>query len=308
MLDPDTFLTELYVLIDDWNRSQEAPPVNRGPAPALSASEVMTLAIFSQWATFASERAFWRYATSHLRPLFPRLPSRPQFNRAVAHISTRLTALALALGQQAEEHPWLYEIMDGTGVPTRNVKRRGAGWLAGEAAIGQCTRLGWYEGVRLLLATTPTGVITGWGCGPANTNDRHLAETFLAARAVPHERLPSAGTTKVSDYLADRGFTGRDWERRWRQDYGATVICPPEENHRRQWTRDMRSWLARHRQIVETATERLLFTFRLDRERPHALAGFMARLAAKIALHNVCIRLNRLANRPPLAMADFIDW
>lgn len=33
-------------------------------------------------------------------------------------------------------------------------------------------------------------------------------------------------------------------------------------------------------------------TFRLARERPHALDGFQARLAAKVVLHNFCIWLN----------------
>ena len=43
------------------------------------------------------------------------------------------------------------------------------------------------------------------------------------------------------------------------------------------------------RQIVETVDEKLWQTCRLDRERPHALSGLQARVAAKMTLHNFCL-------------------
>ena len=53
-----------------------------------------------------------------------------------------------------------YEALDSSGIPPRDAKRRGAGWLPGLADIGWSNRLGWYEGVHLLLAVNPVGVIT----------------------------------------------------------------------------------------------------------------------------------------------------
>jgi hypothetical protein len=73
MLDVDTFLTSLYVMVDDFCQSQ--PPKRRpGPDASLSESEVLTLAIFARWSRFASERDFYRYATGHPRDAFPTLP------------------------------------------------------------------------------------------------------------------------------------------------------------------------------------------------------------------------------------------
>jgi hypothetical protein len=67
-LDTDTFLTVLYVLIDDFfQREGRAQARQAGPRPALSRSEVVCLALFGRWACFGSERAFWRYAQAHLR-------------------------------------------------------------------------------------------------------------------------------------------------------------------------------------------------------------------------------------------------
>jgi hypothetical protein len=60
--------------------------------------------------------------------------------------------------------------------------------------------------------------------------------------------------------------------------------------------------------MVETVYNTLYHTFRLDRERPHELRGFQARLAAKIALHNFCIWLNEQLGRPRLAFVDLVAW
>ena len=50
-----------------------------------------------------------------------------------------------------------YEGLDASTMPVRDAKRRGEGWLAGQADIGWSNRLGWYEGFRLLVAVNPTG-------------------------------------------------------------------------------------------------------------------------------------------------------
>ena len=81
MMDTDTFLTTLYVMADDFCKYQLPPEKTPGPRPSLTRGEVVTLALFGQWSCFLSERGFYRYASHHLRPAFPTLPYRGQFNR-----------------------------------------------------------------------------------------------------------------------------------------------------------------------------------------------------------------------------------
>lgn len=193
-MDTDTFLTILYVMIDDFDQTQMLPePPHPGPTASLSRSEVVTLALFGQWACFQSERAFYRYAQHHLRAAFPCLPARPQFNRLQRQHHEVIAAFALHLAEALLSPEDASEALDSAAVPTRDAKRRGAGWLAGQADIGWSNRLGWYEGFHLLAAVSPAGLITGFGFAPASTKDQPLAETFFAARQCPDRRLRRCG-------------------------------------------------------------------------------------------------------------------
>jgi hypothetical protein len=308
MVDVDTFLTTLYVMVDDFCKTSLPPEPHPGPQAALSQSEVVTLALFGQGQGFGSERGFYRYAQRHLRAAFPSLPTREQYNRQVRQQHAALVAFFLYLVRLLGAQHCTYEALDSSGVPTRDAKRRGVGWLPGLADIGWSNRLGWYEGVHLLLAVNPTGMITGFGCGAASTKDQPLAETFFALRRQPHPGLASVGAPTQSPYVVDKGFEGQANQRTWWTTYGAQVICPPKRNSKTPWPKPLRRWLAGVRQLVETVHDKLQHPFRLDRERPHDLSGFQARWAAQIALHNFCMWLNAQLGRPHLAFTDLVDW
>ena len=201
-----------------------------------------------------------------------------------------------------------YEVVDGTGLVTRNAKRRGRGWLWGQADIGKCTRVGWYEGVHLLVATTPAGAITGRGIAPASANDRARAETFFAARADPQPGLPGVGVPVSDCYVADMGFSGLDCQPHWEAAYGAVAVSAPQTGSKRARSKPWRTWIAGIRQGVESVNDRLLDVCGLERERPHAMGGLLARLAAAVGLHNVCCWLNRKHGRGLLCFADLVDW
>ena len=157
------------------------------------------------------------------------------------------------------------------------------------------------------MSTTPDGVITGFGVASASEKDQPMAETFFFLRAYPSEDCPEIGTEKGGIYYpVDKGFEGKENHERWADSYSAYVICPLKRNAKKPWSKSLRVWVASIRQIVETAFDKLLNTFRLDKERPHCLAGVRVRIAAKVALHNFCIRLNQSLGRDSLAFADLL--
>ena len=295
-------------MVDDFCRLSLPPEPHPGPQAALSRSEVVTLALCGPWQSFGSERGFYRYAQRHLRAAFPPLPTREQYNRQVRTQPTALGAFLLYLVRLLAAQRCAYEALDSSGGPTRDAKRRGAGWLPGLADSGWRNRLGWYAGVQLLLAVHPGGVLTGFGVGAASTQEQPLAETCFALRRQPHPGLASVGAPARRPSVVDKGFDGQAKHRAWWMTYGAQVICPPKRHSKTPWPKPLRRWLAGVRQIVETVTDKLHHPFRLDRERPHALSGLQARWAATIALHNFCMWLHEQLGRPRLALVDLVDW
>ncbi len=309
MVEVDTFLTALYVMVDDSCQSRPRERRRPGPDASLSDSEIVTLAIFARFPRFASERDFYRYARIRLRGAFPALPDRSQFDRLVRSHAELIEEAALRLAETMGTHGCPYEALDGAAMVVRDAKRRGAGWLAGHADIGWSNRLGWYEGFEPLVAVSPKGVTTGFGFSGASTADQPMAETFFAARERPNPRLSSVGRAARGPYVADEGSEGTENHRRWLERYGARVVHPPKRNGRkRSWPKRLRRWVASIRRIVETVYDKLLNTFGLHRERPHELSGARARLAARVALHNFCIWLNEQLGRPWLAFADLLGW
>lgn len=308
MVDMNTFLTILYVMVDDFCKSRFPTEMWPGPKASLTRSEVATLAIFGQWYRFRSQRDFYRFARQKLCSAFPTLPHRSQYNRLVRKEHLTVVAFFMHLGELLEVRQAPYEIMDTSGVPVRNIKRRGRGWLAGDANIGWCTRLGWYFGFRVLISTNPEGAITGFGFGQGSAKEQPLAETMLALRREAHPAIPGVGRPALGSYLADAGFAGRRTHQRWQQLYGAEVITEPQTNSPIVWPKELRRWLHSHRQIVETAFAKLIDFFRLEKERPHELDGFQVTLAAKMTLHNFSIWLNKHLGRDPLAFADLLGW
>ena len=282
MVDIDLFLTALYVEVDDFLKTEPLEETS-GPDCKLTRSEAVTLLLFSQWRRFSSERDFYRFAETELLSAFPNLPTREQLNRQFRHLYYDACRFIQHLVAILNADDALYEALDAAAVVTRDCKRRGIGWLL-EADIGHSNRLGWFEGLKLLLSTTKDGVITGFGLAAASAKEQPMAETFFHLRTFPDDSYPEIGTSaKGIYYPVDKGFEGKDNHQRWADDYNADVICPPKRNAKQPWPKRLRRWVASIRQMVETVFDKLNNTFRLDKERPHCLSGIKTRIAAKVA-------------------------
>lgn len=309
MADFETFVIAVSLTVDEFERAELPPePPPGGRPPGLCRAEVLTLALIAQLDRFASERAFARFADAQLRGLFPGLPERSQLNRTFRQQAEALVIFGRWCARQLGAVRAAYEVIDTTAWPLRNPKRRGEGPLSEVVAIGRSLRLGWFEGVRVLVAVTPEGVVTGAGVAAGNVNDRAMAETFFAQRAVPAQALPSVGRPTSGVYLADTGFAGQAVRRHWATTYDAHVYAPPQPGSGERWPGALQRWHTSARQIVETVIQRLLQGLRLERERPRTLRGVLTRLAAKVGVHNALIRWNRQTGHGNLDFAEVIGW
>jgi hypothetical protein len=228
-----------------------------------------------------------------------------------------------------------YQVLDGVPVPlARRVRGQQRRLFANEAAIGRGgSEKAWYFGQELLLAVDAHGQITGAVSGPANTEERFLADALLRWRVAPTAPVPTAGeldpvlgpahrrqgtrqgptgplflrgaagSPADGPYLGDRGFRGTDWGRHWRDDYGAWVLTKADyprgsEGH------PGRRWLSGLRQVVETVGGWLEERFGLQFPRARTAWGLQTRLAAKLAAFNLAVHVNHLHGRPTFAAVE----
>jgi hypothetical protein len=292
----DSFLVSLYVQIDDWWMANHPSATRRPGRPALlSDSEVLTLAILAQWPRFRSERDFWRFAWAHLRPYFPALCSQSQLNRRIRALEPEMRLLQRAFAEDLTEPSAVYRVMDTTLVPAIvRVRASRKGLFAGQASFGRsASKTEWVYGFKVALVVDSDGVITAFGLAPAASDERPIAEALIAS-------------DRHDAYLADKGFTGIEWERRWMELYGALVAATPYDNSRRAWPKADRRWASGKRQIIEGVIYQLKDFFSLESHRAKTLQGLLARLAAKVAAYTCAQRLNDSLGRPIRHLADLL--
>jgi hypothetical protein len=296
-MDLDSFLVSLYVLVDDWWQEHHPSSERKKPGrPALlSDPEVITLAILAQWPRFRSERDFWRFASAHLRAYFPNLCTQSQFNRRVRALELELRALQRAFAGEIVEPSAVYRVLDTTLVPAMvRVRASRKRLFAGQASFGRsASKTEWVYGFKVALVVDPKGVVSAFFLAPAASDERPIGEALIASDH--HEA-----------YLADKGFTGVEWERRWLEDYGALVSATPKNNSRRAWSKEDRRWAAGKRQIIEGVICQLKDFFSLERHRAKTLGGLLTRLAAKVAAYTCAQRINDSLGRALRRLADLL--
>jgi hypothetical protein len=296
MLDLDSFLVSLYVLVDDWwklKHSSEPPRVGR-PA-LLTDPEVITLAILAQWPRFRSERDFSRFAQAHLRPYFPKLCSQSQLNRRVRSVEPDLRDFQRAVARTLCGVSEVYHVLDTTLIPAIvRVRASRKGLFCRQATFGRnASKTEWVYGFKVALSVSPEGVICAFGLAEAASDDRPIGDFLIIEDS-------------QEAYLADKGFTGVEWERRWSDLYGALVAATPKENSKRVWAKSDRRWASGKRQVIEGVIDQLKDLFALERHRAKTLGGLLARLAAKIAAYTCGQRLNDQLGRPLRHLADLL--
>lgn len=278
------------------------------------------------------------YARTHLRLYFPRLLHQSGFNRRARDLMAVLCAMGPAIGRRASAILNLplpaYEVLDGIAVPlmqrSRGMQHRS---FRDEAAIGRGgSDNQWYYGVKLLAGVDAHGFLSGFVVGPANTEERWLAEALLRWRQDPSLPTPSSadlaqtlgpthgaggrrqgptgplgpragvGQPSPTVAIADLNFAGVAWCQHWRRDYGATVLTEAEYRPLAEPDRlHAARWLHGLRQTVEIVFNLLVGSLGLKYPRARTLWGLYTRLAAKVAAHNFALFYNHMTGRKPFS-------
>lgn len=322
-IDADTFLTTVYVTVDEFCATH-LPPIRRGPHPVMSDSEVLTLLVIKPWHG-TSERGVLAWINQSYAAYFPRVLTPSAFNRRARSLAPLMDMLLFALAEKLSVWEEAYEIIDGLPIPVASTGRgrRRRCFTPEEANIGRGgVGKDWYYGVSLLGCVTASGVMTGFVTSPANSAERWSATALMSWRSNPmavpmgieatasarrhsrqitgpvgHQLSPmTAGEAVTGVYLADKGFSGAEWQHAWRTRYGATVVTPDQvEPHARHWFHDAR-------QRIETVFATLTEVLHIKHPRSRTEEGLRTHLVSVCTALNLGIYINRMYARADLAL------
>ena len=288
--DFEDFSLWMYVTVDDvWQRI--APRYARpGPAPACSASELVTMVLVGEcrgWDLETDLVASWQLH----RDLFPVIPERSRFNRRRRQLALAindLRRLVLALLDLAQDRQ---TAIDSLPVPVMHFHLVPSSpatglWRSSGAAFGKVSsKQQTIFGDKLHLLVTLSGVILDFELAPANAADLPVGAELLAE----HRNLV---------VLGDKAYISAAVAAQLQAEAGVTLLTMARQNQRAQPSAAFAALHTRWRQIVETVNQQLSEHLHLEDNHAKTFAGLCARLYSKLTAHTFCVYLNRLLGNP----------
>jgi hypothetical protein len=299
MLDKATVLTTLFTIVDDTMKG--SPMIQQmlqrpGPAPRLTDSEVVTLAIYQELLGEPREDHFFRLHQQQLRPYFPGLNERSRYNRRkrdlwcvilAVRISLQVVLDALELEETA--------VIDSAPVPCVGYKRtKGASDFAGMADYGVCSSKALkYFGLKLHSVVSLTGVVMGFLLTGASRYDNQVVVELLDSFVHHLKRL-----------LGDGAYNDAALQTFLEHYRSLELLAPVKVNQPPVRSKSAQKQLNRLRLICETVNGQLQEQLHLSKHYAKSTWGLFTRIAAKLTAHSVGMMLNQVLGRPLLRLAD----
>ena len=299
MLDKATVLTTIFTIVDDVMKG--SPMIQEtlhrpGPAPSLSDSELVTIALYQELIGEPREDHFFRLHQEQLRRYFPGLNERSRYNRRkrdlwsvilAVRISLQIVLDALELEETAA--------IDSAPVPCVGYKRaKHASDFVGTAAYGVCSSKALkYFGCKLHSIVSLTGVIMGFVLTAANSYDNQPVVDLLDSFAHHLKHL-----------LGDGAYNDAALQRYLEQYRSLELLAPAKVNQEPTRSTQTQKQLNRLRLICETINAQLQEQLHLSKHYAKSLWGLMTRIAAKVTAHSVAMMVNLALGRSPLHLAS----
>src|SRR5437868_7236784 len=225
MLDKPTVLSTLFSIVDDtMKRSAMIQDALKrpGPAPHLSDSEVITLALYQELIGDPREDHFFRLHQASLRTFFPGLNERSRYNRRKRDLWSVILAVRVSL-QLVLDTLQLEETaaIDSAPVPCVSYKRgKQASDFVGTADYGVCSSKAMkYFGYKLHSVVSLTGLILGFLLTPASCYDNQ-----------PVVALLDAFSHHLTHLLGDGAYNDAALQRYLEQHRSLQLLAPAKAN------------------------------------------------------------------------------
>jgi DDE family transposase len=299
MLDKATVLTTIFTIVDDTMKG--SPMIQQalkrpGPAPHLSDSEVVTIALYQELIGEPREDHFFRLHQASLRTFFPRLNERSRYNRRKRDLWSVILAVRVSL-QLVLEAVQLEETaaIDSAPVPCVGYKRtKHASDFVGTADYGVCSSKAMkYFGCKLHSIVSLSGIILGFLLTPASRYDNQPVVELLDSVSHHLKRL-----------LGDGAYNDAALQRYLAQYRALELLAPAKVNQLPHRSQQAQRQLNRLRLICETVNAQLQEQLHLSKHYAKSTWGLLTRMAAKVTAHSVGMMVNTFLGRPVLKLAD----
>ena len=246
------FIIAVFCLIDDELKKilHGKKLRQRGPAPGLEDSEVITMEIVGEFLGKDCDKGIWEYFKSHWRHFFPKIPDRSNFVRQAAnlHVVKRMLQESLAVSLHAFGDS--LHIVDGLPMPVCKFARAYFSKIfKGQATYGYCaTKKEHYYGFRGHVVINSIGVIT--------------AATFTGANIDERDVCPELVEKIKGLLLGDKGFIRPELQNELKnQDvYLQTSLRDNMTDNR---PKSFLKWLKGTRRLIETVIGQLTERFHI---------------------------------------------
>jgi hypothetical protein len=291
--DMDTFVTALYVKIDDELATNPSLGIWRpevGIAPELSDAELITMAVIQALLGFTSETRFLRHARKHLRSLFPYVPHQSGYNKRLRKAQSLLNSMIRVLATDTDlfdDDTW---VIDSTPVEcgrSRPTAKRSD--LVGFAGYGYCaSHARFFWGLRLHLVCTPAGLPITFALANAKMDEREVARDLFEIEP---------GLIRPGQViLADKGYASAEFES-FLAGHDARLIRPAKSGDR---PRPGARFLKPLRQLIESVNDTLKGQLDLERHGGRTPGGVVTRVLQRLLALTAAIWHNHHCGVAPL--------
>ena len=289
-MDLSTFIVTVFCLVDGWLEGRKLR--QRGPAPKLSDSEVLTIEIVGEYLSIDTEKGLYAFFRNHYAEWFPALQEvhRTTFTRQMANLWVTKERLWRELLSRISFDPQI-SLVDSFPVPTcRFARAYRCRLLPEESAFGydEVAKQTFY-GMRAHLRVCWPGVIIDVDLAPANTHDLRLAEELLE---------DAKGWA-----LGDRNYWSPDLTERL-GDKGLRLLAPYKfkKREKQPWPRRLVQERRRIETVISQMAERYGAKKVWARDRWHLTSRWLR----KVLSHTMAVHSCQQAGLSPLRFAELL--
>ena len=274
----EDFIIEIYVFVDNFLKGYKKLR-QRGPAPALSDAEVITIEIVGEFLGFGTDKAIFDYFKNHWKPWFPNLSSRPPFVKQVANLWCIKEELRKHIVTIIRPDNDLF-LFDGFPIPTCHKKRvRSKNPLKGIGGFGYCAAKDQkYFGFKGHLLTTQQGLILNFTITAANVDERDV--------------LPELVTQCRGTIIADKGLIRSQLTQELARN-SLKLETPLRNNMKESRSKDYINQIMDIRRTIETVISQLVQRFKFQTIRAKDQWHLTAKAGRKILAHTMAFFLQK---------------